>query len=231
MTAIAADTVETPGRQDAQQRAAQELAQGKYHRQPTPSPSAASSSPSPTPTVASPSPTPTHAAAHHSSTGTILLVILLIVVLGTALLLILRKMGKPRKDHKSAGKAPKHLAGTPDEVPLTGAALHRHQAERAARSGDWQEAIRERFRAVIATLDERGLLPERADRTADEAARDAGDLLPEHAAALREAARAFDEVEYGDYLGAPEGYTVISAVDEAVATATRAEPTGRAVGR
>lgn len=230
MTAMAADAAETPGRQDAQQRAARELGQGKYHEQPAPSASTASNSP--TPTVASPSPTPTQAPAHHSSTGTILLVILLIVVLGTALLLLLRKMGKPRKDHKSGDKAPKHLAGSAAEVPLTGAALHRHNAERAAGYGDWQQAIRERFRAVIATLDERGLLPERRDRTADEAARDAGDLLPEHAAALRDAARAFDEVEYGEYLGAPEGYAVISAVDQAVTAADLARAAaGRAAAR
>lgn len=231
MSAIPAAAAETPGRQDAQQRAGQELAQGKYHLQPTQSPSAASTSPSPSPSVASPSPTPTPAAAHHSSTGTILLVILLIVVLGAALLLVLRKIGKPRKDHKSKEKAPKHLAGAQDAIPLTGAALHRHDAERAARHGDWQEAIRERFRAVIATLDERGLLPERKDRTADEAARDAGDLLPEHAAALRDAVRAFDEVEYGDYLGTAEGYTVISAVDDAIDGATRVGTPSRAAGR
>jgi hypothetical protein len=215
MSAISVGVPVTPDRQNAQQQAGRELAQGKYHLTPAPS----ASTPSPTPSVASPSPTPTPAASHHSSTGTILLVILLIVVLGTALLLLLRKMGKPRKDHAGKEKKPKHLAGGAGETPLLGAALHRHNAEQAARGGDWQEAIRERFRAVIATLDERRLLPERRDRTADEAARDAGDLLPKHAAALREAALAFDEVEYGDYLGTPEGYAVIGAVDEAIAEA------------
>jgi hypothetical protein len=219
MSAISVGVPVTPDRQNAQQQAAKELAQGKYHVTPAPS----ASTPSPTPSVASPSPTPTPAASHHSSTGTILLVILLIVVLGTALLLLLRKMGKPRKDSAGKEKKPKHLAGGAGEVPLFGAALHRHNAEQAARGGDWQKAIRERFRAVIATLDERRLLPERRDRTADEAARDAGDLLPEHAAALREAALAFDEVEYGDYLGTPEGYAVIGAVDDAIAEAPRAD--------
>lgn len=208
----------TPSRQQAQQEASQELAQGKYHVQPTspgPSPTTAS------PTVATPSPTPTSNTSHHSSGTTILLVILLIVVLGVALLLILRKIGKPRKDEKSKKDKGKHLAGGASEVPLFGAALHRHNAEQAAKSGDWQEAIRERFRAVIAVLDEQSLLPERKDRTADEAARDAGELLPDHAATLLDAARAFDEVEYGEYLGTPEGYAVISAVDDALGSAVR----------
>ena len=208
----------TPSRQQAQQEASQELAQGKYHVQPTspgPSPTTAS------PTVATPSPTPTSNTSHHSSGTTILLVILLIVVLGVALLLILRKIGKPRKDEKSKKDKGKHLAGGASEVPLFGAALHRHNAEQAAKSGDWQEAIRERFRAVIAVLDEQSLLPERKDRTADEAARDAGELLPDHAATLLDAARAFDEVEYGEYLGTPEGYAVIGAVDDALGSAVR----------
>lgn len=210
----------TPSRQQAQQEASQELAQGKYHAQPT-SPGPSPTTASPTPTVSTPSPTPTSNTSHHSSGTTILLVILLIVVLGVALLLILRKIGKPRKDEKSKKDKGKHLAGGASEVPLFGAALHRHNAEQAAKGGDWQEAIRERFRAVIAVLDEQSLLPERKDRTADEAARDAGELLPDHAAALLDAARAFDEVEYGEYLGTPEGYAVISAVDDAIGSAVR----------
>ena len=214
MSPIAESVPVTPNRAQAQQQAAQELAQGKYHVSPSPSPS--SPSPTPTPTVSTPSPTPTSNTSHHSSTGTILLVVLLIVVVGIAVLLILRKIGKPRGDKSKKPDKPKHLAGGAAEVPLFGAALHRHNAEQAAKGGDWQEAIRERFRAVIAVLDEQSLLPERKDRTADEAARDAGGLLPEHAAALRDAARAFDEVEYGEYLGTPDGYAVIGAVDEAI---------------
>ncbi|HWG23241.1 DUF4129 domain-containing protein [Actinospica sp.] len=222
MSAISDGAPITPGREQASQQAARELAQGKYHVQPT-SPSPTPSTSSPTPTVSTPSPTPTSNTSHHSSGGTILLVILLIVIVGIALLLILRKIGKPRKDEKTKkdkDKA-KHLAGGASETPLFGAALHRHNAAQAAKGGDWQQAIRERFRAVIAVLDERSLLPERKDRTADEAARDAGELLPEHAETLRDAARAFDEVEYGDYLGTPEGYAVISRVDDAVGSAVR----------
>ena len=218
MSSIFAAVPVTPNRAQGQQQAGQELAQGKYHVTPSPSPSSAS--PTPTPTVSTPSPTPTSSPAHHSSTGTIVLVILLIVVVGIAVLLILRKIGKPRGGKSEKAEKPKHLAGGASEVPLFGAALHRHNAEQAAKGGDWQEAIRERFRAVIAVLDEQSLLPERKDRTADEAARDAGELLPEHAAALRDAARAFDEVEYGDYLGTAEGYAVIGTVDEAIRNGT-----------
>jgi Domain of unknown function (DUF4129) len=222
VTAISAGAPMTPGRDSAQQQAAQELAQGKYHVSPSPAPPSAS----PTPSVASPSPSPTptpKSSQHHTSAGTILLVILVIAVVGTILLVVLRRIGKPRKDEKTKPEKTKRPGKAPAvEIPLTGAALQRHNAELAARDGDWQEAIRARFRAVISELDERSLLPERADRTAHEAAQDAGSVLPEHAAPLLDAARAFDEVEYGDYLGTPEGYAVISAVDEAVGHAARA---------
>ena len=231
MSAIpAAAAVETPDRQQAQQEAQQELSQGKYQAQPSPTPPPSSASPSPSATSASPSPTPTQnqSSSHGSSATTVLLVILLVVVVGTALLLVLRKFGKPRKDggKKKDGEKPavrkgRHQAGGAAEIPLYGAALHRHNAEQAARGGDWQEAIRERFRAVIAVLDERALLPERPDRTADEAAADAGELLPEHAQALADSARAFDEVEYGEYLGTPAGYEVIGEVDRAISESAR----------
>jgi hypothetical protein len=225
MTLIRAGVPVTPDQQQAQQMAQQELAQGKYHT----APPAPSTSPSATvPTTPTPTPTPAQPPAQHSSSvSTTLLVIVLIVVLGTALLLILRKIGRPHRDVKAQKQAKEEAKqakvaaksnAAPVAPPLTGAALMRYNAEQAAAHGDWQEAIRERFRAVIAVLDERGLLRERRDRTADEAARDAGEILPEHAAALAQAALAFDEVEYGEYLGSAEGYRVISAVDDAVST-------------
>ena len=210
MNVLRADAPMTPSRQQAQKLAQQELSQDKYH--PSPSPSPPSPSQPATPPHPTPTPTPTQAAAHHASSDlTTLLVIVLIIVFGAALLLILRKVGMPRwgrdKDKKKTAEesssvqvkqSSKHAA-EPAAIVLTGAALHRHQAEQAAGGADWQEAIRERFRAVIAVLDELGLLPERRDRTADEAARDAGLLLPE-------------------YAGTAAGYAVISAVDQAVSS-------------
>jgi len=148
-----------------------------------------------------------------------ILIVLAIIVLVIALVLFLRWLGRPRKSKKrKKDKDSQSSAAATLQDLLTGAALHRHNAEIAATAGNWAEAIRERFRAVIATLDERGLLPERADRTADEAARDAGVVLPAHAAVLAAAAHAFDEVEYGEYVGTPNAYAVISNVDELVRT-------------
>ena len=212
MTVARYDTPVIVTSDDARQLAIRELSKSQYHRAP------GLPSPSPSPSTAIPSPPPPHT---HSSNHalTITLIVLAIILLVIALLLFLRWLGRPRTSKKRKSESDKRsaTAGTADEV-LTGAARHRRNAELAADAGDWAEAIRERFRAVIATLDERGLLPERADRTADEAARDAGVILPAHGAILAAAARAFDEVEYGEYVGTPDAYAVISNVDELVRT-------------
>ncbi len=208
-----ADTPVTVNSDQARQMAIRELSKSQYHRGALPTPSPSTALPSPPPLRQPPHPpSPSHALA-------VVLIILAIFVLVVVVLLVLRWLGKPRTEKRRKEKAEQGAgAGNTVEKVLTGAALHRHNAELAASAGDFAEAIRERFRAVIATLDERGLLPERADRTADEAARDAGAILPAHAEVLVAAARAFDEVEYGKYIGTPEAYAVISRVDELVRT-------------
>lgn len=206
-----ADTPVNVSSDQARQLAIRELSKSRYHRGDLPQ------NPSGQPTTALPSPsplTPPPQASGSSHALTVVLIILAIFVLVAVTLLVLRWLGKPRTDKRRKEK-PGRPVSTAEEI-LTGAALHRRNAQQAAAAGDFAEAIRERFRAVIATLDERGLLPERADRTADEAATDAGAILPAHAEVLVAAARAFDEVEYGEYAGSAQGYAVIRAVDEAV---------------
>ncbi|WP_330175541.1 DUF4129 domain-containing protein [Streptomyces sp. NBC_01498] len=78
-----------------------------------------------------------------------------------------------------------------------GAAEHRADAEEHATAERWNQAVQERMRAVVRSLEERTILDPRPGRTADEAAADAGRALPDHATALRAAARAFDDVTYG----------------------------------
>jgi Domain of unknown function (DUF4129) len=201
----------------AQRMAQQELAKPQYHvhsgtSQPLQLPSAAVSTPAPQPQ------TQHSASAGHA--GVIVLVVLGAIVLVIVVIVLLRWLGRPRTEKPAKEKPAKHKTGaTAAEEVLFGAARHRRAAQLAAESGDFAEAIRERFRAVIATLDERGLLPERPERTADEAARDAGALLPAHAGVLNAAARAFDDVEYGEYVGTAEGYRLISEVDDLVSGA------------
>lgn len=210
MTAVRADTPVTVTSDQARQLAIHELSKPEYHASPSPSPS---------PSTAVPSPPPHAHLGSSNHALTIALIVVAIILLLIAVLLFVRWLGRPRtsKKRKSDSAKAGSGGGTIGEM-LTGAARHRRDAELAAAAGNWAEAIRERFRAVIATLDERGLLPERADRTADEAARDAGAILPAHSGILAAAARAFDEVEYGEYVGSADAYAVISNVDKLVRT-------------
>lgn len=91
---------------------------------------------------------------------------------------------------------------------------YRSAAEAAALRGDFDEAVRERFRAVVRALEQRALLEERSGRTADEAAADAGKLLPGCAEQLREGAIAFDDVHYGDRTATEDGYRRLVDLDE-----------------
>jgi Domain of unknown function (DUF4129) len=93
---------------------------------------------------------------------------------------------------------------------------HRQEAQRHAGAGDYPAAIIECVRAIAAELEERGVLPPRAGRTADEFAADAGQALPAHAGALRDAARLFDEVCYGQRPGSREGYERLTELDRLI---------------
>lgn len=83
-----------------------------------------------------------------------------------------------------------------EQVPRS-AAQYRQAADGYAARGAWAPAVRERLRAIVRDLEQRDLLDVRPGRTADEAAAEAGRVLPDCAAGLREAARIFDDVWYG----------------------------------
>jgi hypothetical protein len=96
---------------------------------------------------------------------------------------------------------------------------HRGAANAHAARGEWAEAVRERFRAMVRELEERTLLEPRPGRTADEVAAEGGRALPIHAAGLRAAARVFDDVWYGGRTATSAMDAQLRAVDEAVGAA------------
>jgi Domain of unknown function (DUF4129) len=99
------------------------------------------------------------------------------------------------------GVGPMLRASTTETALFVGrprsAAEHRAAADAHAAAGRWAEAVRDRLRAIITGLEERTLLEPRPGRTADEAAADAGAVVPDCAADLRAAARVFDDIWYG----------------------------------
>ncbi|MFG2823621.1 DUF4129 domain-containing protein [Kitasatospora sp. NPDC048365] len=107
------------------------------------------------------------------------------------------------------------------------AAQHRAAAADHAAAGEWADAVREQMRALVRGLEERALLDPRPGRTADEAAGEAGRTLPEHAAALTDAARVFDDIAFGERTADQNAYRALADLDRAL-QATR--PTLTPVG-
>ncbi|MCC0097899.1 DUF4129 domain-containing protein [Streptomyces flavotricini] len=140
-----------------------------------------------------------------------LVAIAALVLLGIAALWW--RLGSPRRTATAAAA----LFGD----GLRSAADHRTAAEAYAAEGRWTAAVQERMRAVVRSLEERTLLDPRPGRTADEAAAEAAASLPDHAEALRTAARAFDDVTYGGRTANAEMYAHLRTLDLAL---TRTKP-------
>lgn len=96
---------------------------------------------------------------------------------------------------------------------------HRALAERAAATGQWAEAVRERLRAIVRELEARGVLEPRPGRTAGEVARDGSAAVPTIAEPLVRATRTFDEIWYGGRLADASSYDVLVQADRAVSSA------------
>ncbi|MEU7161745.1 DUF4129 domain-containing protein [Streptomyces chrestomyceticus] len=133
----------------------------------------------------------------------LLAIVLVVLLLAVALRL---RLGALRRTPTSGGGA---LFG---DRPRT-AAEYRAAAERHAADSRWTEAVQERMRAIVLALEERTLLTPGPGRTADEAASEAGRVLPAHAERLRAAARAFDDVTYGGRPGTAQEYAALSTLD------------------
>lgn len=108
---------------------------------------------------------------------------------------------------------------------------HRVAADAHAAAGEWAEAVRERLRAVVRSLEERAVLEPRPGRTADEAAHAAGLALPTCADGLRSGARLFDDIWYGGRPAGPDSDAALRELDRAVSAARPARaaapvPTG-----
>ncbi|WP_251096816.1 DUF4129 domain-containing protein [Streptomyces sp. Caat 7-52] len=115
------------------------------------------------------------------------------------------RLGTPRRRPTSA-------AVLFDERPRS-AAQHRAASEAHAAQGHWSQAVQERMRAVVRSLEERALLDARPGRTADEAAAEAGRVLPAHTDRLRAAAREFDDVTYGGRRAGEQSYHRLAELD------------------
>ncbi|MFF9350006.1 DUF4129 domain-containing protein [Streptomyces sp. NPDC014734] len=145
-----------------------------------------------------------NAASGAAPGGPVGLVVLVLVAVGLVAALWWR-LGTPHR----VVRTPDTLF---DDSPRT-AAEHRAAAETHAAADRWNEAVQERMRAIVRSLEERALLDPRPGRTADEAAAEAARPLPSHATRLRAAARAFDDVTYGGRTTDQQAYLTVRALD------------------
>lgn len=140
-------------------------------------------------------------------TGRIVLLVLAVVLITVlarwALPQIFWSEGRPPRASAEASSAPT-------------AAQYRLSAQRHASADEYGAAIVDSFRAIGAGLEERQILAPDPGRTADELATATSRELPAHAVGLRQAARLFDGVRYGDYDGTREGYQQVSQVEQAL---------------
>lgn len=90
---------------------------------------------------------------------------------------------------------------------------HRELAEAAARRGDYADAVRERLRAVVRQLEERGTLDARPGRTTEELAHEVGLAVPSLSEPLHRATHVFEEVWYGGRPADRSSYEVLVEVD------------------
>ena len=101
--------------------------------------------------------------------------------------------------------------------PGTSAAQYRAHADELAGSGQWDQAVSERMRALVRGSQERGLIDAHPGWTADEVAARWARRVPDARDSLDVAARTFDEVRYGGRPGSPAAYRAIADADDRVA--------------
>jgi len=141
----------------------------------------------------------------------IAIMVALIVLVASA---VIRRMGPMARRARS--RAPVF-----DGAPRT-SAEYRAAADAAADRGDWSSAVIERYRAIVAGLEERGVLDPRPGRTADEAAAEGGSALPGVGHDLGVGAGLFDAVRYGGRSATSDDDNALRHLDGAVAAARHA---------
>jgi Domain of unknown function (DUF4129) len=103
------------------------------------------------------------------------------------------------------------------------------EAEEHERAGRWREALRCRYRLLLARLAVRGLIEEVPGRTSGEYLVEAIDALPDAAADLRAVTVAFERAWYGNQaVDAAQVRTAAQAVDRIEAGARSPVGAGRA---
>jgi hypothetical protein len=136
---------------------------------------------------------------------------LLFGVIALVILLVVLISWRVRRGSGGSLRVPRH------EVNLTIAGLDpdelRARARRAAAAGEWNLAVQEGVRALMAALARSGEIDIGTASTASELARAAAAARPDHAASLVAAGAVFDAVTFGEGSADEATYRRIEALD------------------
>lgn len=143
------------------------------------------------------------------------LVVLLVLAAGlTIVLLVVR----PRLQRSGSGEQEVEIA-----VDVTAQQL-RDRADRHAQQGNYDDAARDRFRALVRGAEERGLLRSAGGRTATEITWQLAGFFSDHADQLRSAAELFNLSRYGSTQLKPGHYQQLRDLDTELLAAEPAGP-------
>ena len=95
------------------------------------------------------------------------------------------------------------------------------EAEEHERAGRWAAAVRCRYRALVATLADAGIVEEIPGRTAGEYRREVGSAVPEAGSAFDAASEVFERAWYGDAPSGPAEAEQVRDLSERVLDAAR----------
>lgn len=144
-----------------------------------------------------------------------LVVAALVLIGGLIALLVAGPVARARRAQRSA-----EVFGSDRRT----AAELRASADDLASRGLWTEAVLDRFRAMLRSLEERALLDERPGRTAHEAAYEVAARIPSRSDDLHRAARLFDDLCYGDAVATADDDTWLRRVDDRLADSRPSQP-------
>lgn len=140
--------------------------------------------------------------------GSVMGIIVVALAIGVVLFLLLGPLRPSRRRKKSA-------AVFEDDERTAQTMLS--AADAAAKAGDWDTAVVERFRAIVRSIEEAGWVPVVPGMTAYEFAMAAGAAAPQLVAEFGWAADLFDGVRYGHASGSEAADLRLRALHEASA--------------
>lgn len=145
---------------------------------------------------------------------------LVLVLLLAAAVVVILLVVRPRLQRSGSAEQQVDIA-----VDVTADQL-RHRAEQHALGGHYDDAARDRFRALVRGAEERGLLRSAEGRTATELAGQLAGLYGGHADQLYRAAELFNRSRYGSTPLNAQHYQQLRALDTELLAA---EPVGTSV--